>query len=179
MHPDTINGEQRQSVQEPFLQLRDLENISKSTANHGLNRFHLSASLEYLFEGTFADLMHPNGEGAIEGSLSEELDAVTPALNQTRPNQDRLIHYLAPVKPRQISDIDHGILLFKDICESSLGKAPLDRHLPAFETGADTPSTAGVLSFRSSPGSRASTGSVAPASPFLVFMGARSRRQFM
>src|SRR5947199_1252254 len=105
--------------------------LNEPTRNH----FGLAARLLYLFKGGFREQMRRNTQRRLQLAVSQNLQPAAEPLDQTALEQKVRRNCLFRLEPFEVPQVNHSILLLEDVCKTSLGKTPMQRHLAAFEAG--------------------------------------------
>src|SRR2546422_6428785 len=97
------------------------------------NPFGLAARFLYLLESGFREQMRRNIQRRLQLAVSQNLQPVAEPLDQTARGQRVRRNRLFRLEPFEVPQVNHSILLLEDVCKTSLGKTPMQRHLAAFE----------------------------------------------
>src|SRR2546422_10909078 len=103
--------------------------LNEPTRNH----FGLAARFLYLLERGFREQMRRNIQRRLHLAVSQNLQPAAEPLDQTAREQKARRNRLFRLEPFEVPQVNHSILLLEDVCKTSLGKTPMQRHLAAFE----------------------------------------------
>src|ERR1700722_18041530 len=130
----------------------------------------LTAGLLDLGLGAGAEPVRLDGQGVVQLTAAQNLDAVELLTQQALQAQASKVHGLAGREGSQGSDVDGHEAFSERILEADLGEAALQRHLSAFETLEVHVAAAGLLSLAATAGGLAQAGALA-APDALAFLG--------
>src|SRR5258706_9258784 len=86
-----------------------------------------------LLPGRLGELHRMHGELLGQLAVSEDLDPVVPALDETGLAQRRLVDRGPVVEALQVGKVHDGVIFLEDVVEATLREAAVQRHLAAFE----------------------------------------------
>jgi hypothetical protein len=89
------------------------------------------------FFGLITGRLDPDGQGDMNGTLTQKLNPASSFFDQTGSDQGFGIHDGISGEPGQIPDIDNRPRLFEDIGKTPFGQTPDEGHLTAFKGRTD------------------------------------------
>ena len=93
--------------------------------------------------------MDSNGQGMLKLSVREKLDFFPSFSNESGLQKELRLYDAVLRETIEIPDMEEGVMFLEEGAESSLRKAPLERHLSSLKTGLGSSSGPSILAFGS------------------------------